>query len=131
MRYLAVCFLLTGCGTGTFTYRTEQSKAEQLIWRDLYGMTADAPPVEWIASAKLDDGDAGITLIGWKIQIACGSWAQGDDGCGVPLRQTPYAHELMHWKSWLETSDVDASHRRADWNLVRVAEVYMGDEGFE
>jgi hypothetical protein len=123
MRTLAV-LLLVGCGSGSFTPRREQSRAEQIVWRQQYEMSEPPPPVEWVAAVQLPDGIGGRTLIGWKVQVACGDSAVNapdEDGCGYPIFQTEYAHELLHWRAWLRTGDVDAMHAREDWSAVERA----------
>jgi hypothetical protein len=107
--------LVAGCDSGTFVKRVGQDKAEKLIWNELYSMKGKAPPVEWIHHF-LTGGFGGFTIIGSRVQV---SDAAVDDTYGLfPISSTSLAHEWMHYKTWIETGDVDPWHWRGDWNLA-------------
>lgn len=129
MRAFGLILLLVGCG-GDFSTRPGQALAERVIWREVYGMTHDdPPPVEWVHDDQVGAGAGGVTLIGWKVRVACRFPTTGQGPCdypdgaldewkSLPVVATDYAHELMHWRTWLQTGDVDAFHERGDWSLV-------------
>jgi hypothetical protein len=49
----------------------------------------------------------------------------------MPIRLTSYAHELLHWKCYEESGDVDAAHEHADWRLVDRAVAAMAAAGMD
>ncbi len=113
---LVATVMLVGCAAGgSFERITGQDQAEKIVWRDLFGMEDDDPPaVEWIDSCW-NDNVCGFTWIGWKVQVAYRDETMPD----VPtISTTRYAHELMHYATYLRTGDVDAYHWRGDWELA-------------
>lgn len=115
---LMMTMVLLGCDHGTFDRRTGQDDAERIVWGDLYGMRGAAPPIEWINHPLLA-GKMGFTIIGSRCQVVDASPGQTFDGSDVmPISATSFAHELMHYKTWTETGDVDPDHWRGDWNLA-------------
>lgn len=116
--------LAAGCApSGSFARIPNQDRAEQVVWRDLYGMLDDAPPaVEWVDGCWGSDGlTCGFTWIGWKIQVALHADYLPED---APISLTTYAHELMHYATYLRTGDVDAYHWRGDWELADQTAVF-------
>ncbi len=119
MRYLPLFVVLViGCApSGTFERLARQDDAERIVWRELYGMLEDAPPpVEWVPSCWGNDGTTcGFTWIGWKVQVASHDETMPPE---TEISLTRYAHELMHYRTYLKTGDVDAAHWRGDWDLA-------------
>jgi hypothetical protein len=118
MRFALLLLALTGCGD--FSRLPNQDLAEQVIWREVYGMTEDPPPVEWVHSSETSPGYQGITLP-WGVRCACRWIAEADGPCDMRIEQSAYAHELLHWRAWLQLGDLDPLHFREDWNLPYVA----------
>jgi hypothetical protein len=129
MRHLAALAFITGCGC--YTRLPAQDEAEAIIWYQVYGMTDLPPPVEWFADWELARDVTGRTLIGWKVQVACGKGDIYGDGCGLPIRLTAWSHEAMHWRCWLLTGDVDAAHSNCNWSLVDRAAEAMAAAGMD
>lgn len=122
---IAVLLLVASCQSGDFNYRPGQKEAEQIVWHGLYGMKDDPPPVEWIGNEGWEVAGQmvyGDTAIGWKVQVACGS-----PSYEWPIEMTKYAHELIHWKCFLETGDVDVAHSHCDWSLEGRANSLLAD----
>src|SRR5688572_19508572 len=99
---------LSGCSPGTFDRLPGQDRAEQIVWRELYGETDDPPAVEWV------DGEppCGSTWLGWKVRVEIRR------DLDHPIARSAYPHELMHWHTFNRTGDVDAAHWRGDWELA-------------
>ncbi len=112
-----VVLLLAGCVGGTYDRVPGQDRAEQIVWHDLYGETGDPPPVEWFP----DDGGY---LPGWKVQCGIEHIISPPDlympgpGFDCAISGSSFTHELMHYRTFLRTGDVDASHSRGDWDLA-------------
>ena len=107
----------TGCAQGgSFAPIDGQDRAMQIVWYDLYEETGDPPPVEWIPGKcwGADHDTCGFTWAGSKVQV---SRQMGYDGY-VSISVTSFAHELMHYRTFLRTGDVDAYHWRGDWDLA-------------
>lgn len=114
---MMLLLLMAGCASGSFDRRPGQDMAEQIVWRGLYGEDSDPPPVEWLDDLVSADA-GGITLPGWKVQVTKlnpGDMLTVEQGA---ISFTRYAHELMHWHTYLRTGDVDAAHWRGDWELA-------------
>jgi hypothetical protein len=135
MRYLIALLAITGCDSGTFARRHGQDEAERIVWSELYSMRGPAPPVEWV-DHLLWNGRPGYTIIGSRCQVT--EWAPDADVGAIfdghrimaAISSTSYAHELMHYKTWIETGDVDPFHWRGDWNLAdHVAPGLLVDAG--
>jgi hypothetical protein len=113
MRSVVLLLLLTGgCqSSGDMTPKPSQAQAINIVWRQVYGQTGDAPDVEWHHDAKLWDGVKGFTFAGWKILLC------DDDQPPATFRffETELAHELMHERTFERTGDVDAAHNRGSW----------------
>lgn len=106
----ALCLALGGCLPSTYGELPGQVRAEDYVWRQFYQMNlSDLPEVEWIKADSWGEHATGMTWVGWKIQVACGN------RCDWPIADTALAHELLHWRSWIRTGDVDAFHEREDW----------------
>lgn len=119
MRLLPLALALSGCASGSFTRLPGQDEAERIVWHDLYGESNDPPPVEWI-----DDPDwtiGGLSLPGWKVQVMRKDDVSATNGGPFVTRcfsSTRFAHELMHYHTYLRTGDIDAAHLRGDWDLA-------------
>jgi hypothetical protein len=129
MRWLTTLLLAAGCQSGSFAPLADQGKAEQIVWRETYGMTNDAPPpVEWITAngwwCAQQDRCNGETFPD-RVQVACG------DDCKQSIAFTAYAHELLHYRCYLKTGDLDPLHFREDWSLVDRAKDAMEAAGLE
>jgi hypothetical protein len=84
--------------------------------------------VEWIHHV-MTGGHCGLTIIGSRVQVVDAE--KDSDGYSWPISTTDYAHELMHYKTWIETGDVDPFHWRGDWNLAdNVAPAELLSAGF-
>ncbi len=120
MRALLFAILLTGCVPGSFERLPRQDEAERIVWRDLYGMIGDdAPPVEWFVDE--DSTVGGCALPGWKVRVMREDSSSSENGGPMVTRrfsETAYAHELMHYATYLRTGDIDAAHWRGDWELA-------------
>src|SRR5262245_23690922 len=114
---VALCVVALGCVDGNFSARAGQAEAVALVWMDMYGMTVEElPAIEWVRTNGWGEPNIiGTTLAGWKIILASG--ARGD----WPLYDTGLAHELMHFRTWIQTGDVDPLHFRGDWALANDA----------
>lgn len=122
MRWLAATVLAVGgCWVGDFSLLPNQLLAERTIWRETYGMHDAPPPVDWIHETGITgtNGAGGLTLIGWKVEVACRFPGTGDGPtCNEPIQLTAYPHELYHWWCWVNTGDVDVFHSHCDWSAV-------------
>ncbi len=119
MRALLFPLLLSGCVPGSFERLPRQDEAERIVWHELYGEDGTAPPVEWFADD--DSTVGGCALPGWKVRVLMYSSISADNGGPMVTRQfsrTTYAHELMHYRTYLRTGDIDAAHWRGDWELA-------------
>jgi len=92
------------------------------VWAELYGETHNPPPIEWIDGwVHFPTRTAGLALPGWKIQVSRND-ARTRTGSGpFVFRQfstTKFAHELMHYHTYLRTGDIDAAHWRGEWDLA-------------
>jgi hypothetical protein len=105
-------------------------------------MTEPIPPVDWVGSDKVSQVGtfeySGMTLVGWKVELACRFPGSGDGPCQcdpakdwqcVPPSQSAMAHEFFHWKCWLDTGDVDLAHSHCDWNQVSAAQDGYANQG--
>jgi hypothetical protein len=124
-KVLALATLLAGC-LGETSRLEGQDETEQLVWIELYGEDDHPPPpVQWVDRYGPDTAPTG----------SCSCWGgQALPGQGVWVRYTPrphsdapiglssYAHELLHYSTWLHTGDADPLHFRADWSLVTEAQ---------
>lgn len=96
----------------------------RIVWHGLYEEAGDPPAVEWVYADTLVAGSRvwGLCFAGWKVQVkwweAYGTAAPG--GADGNLSRGFLTHELMHYRTWLRTGDVDPAHWRGDW--------YMADE---
>ena len=111
-----IALLLVGCGS--FERLPGQDEAEAIVWYHLYGETESPPPVEWMSK---DDTVGGCALPGWKVQVMRNDTTESDNGGPWITRRfssTAYAHELMHYRTYLETGDIDAAHWRGNWELA-------------
>lgn len=115
---LVLAMVATGCGS--FERISGQDAAEQLVWHELYGMENPPPQVEWHFSSERNATLEGGTWIGWKVDVTVRVNSDGSMATAA-IGSSTFAHELMHYKHWLETGDVDPLHIRADWKLVDTA----------
>jgi hypothetical protein len=126
-RWLVLAFIIAGCESGTFSRRPGQDRAESIVWNERYGMSGAAPAIEWMSSPLLG-GSGGMTWIGWKCQVVESYPDLVPDP--LPISGTRYAHELMHYRTWIRTGDVDPLHLRGDWNLAdNVAVAALAEAG--
>jgi hypothetical protein len=127
MRALAL-MLVAGCQSGSFIPIADQEKAEQVVWRGVYGMTEECPPVEWIAKNGWNcaqEWSCTGQAFPDRVQVACG------EDCAQSIAFTAFAHELLHYRSYLRTSDLDPLHDREDWTLVDRAHDAMAANGMK
>lgn len=127
MKKLLFLFLLTGCHN--FTRIPGQDRAEELVWRDTYGMSEGPPPIEWVTPPALDCGNrgfwaylnvsAGYTCL-WGIYYEIVDYARvssrtvmTDDPFNIS--DTAYAHELYHAVLWHRTGNADPDHLNQGW----------------
>lgn len=115
MRCLLLVTTLAGC-SGSFAPLPYQAELEQIVWHEAYGMTRDAPPVEWISVDDFGGGYCDIAWAGWKMQVACGA------KCDHPVEDTCLTHSLMHMRTFDRTGDIDAAHTHGDWSLAQRAQ---------
>lgn len=102
--------LAAGC-SGSSVPRPGQARALEIVWVHMYGMElGSAPAVEWVAGKDVFAHADGFTYAGWKVVVA--------DKDGAPISLTAFAHELMHYRTFLLTGDIDAAHWRGDWKIV-------------
>jgi hypothetical protein len=114
VRVVLLMLMIAGC-TGTTASRPGQDIAVRIIWIDCYGMTDDAPEIEWLSNNGWKIGDTtyqGISWAGWRAQVSCG------EDCDWPYWKTQFAHELMHFRTEKLTGDIDVGHLRGDWSKV-------------
>ncbi len=118
--------VLTGCASGSFAPLPRQGEALAVVWNQLYGEAGEAPPVEWMDGSVTAVGETdGMTLPGWKVQVMLYRTTEIKDGVAIvhDFSESSLSHELMHYRTYLRTGDVDAAHWRGDWKLA-------GDEAF-
>lgn len=123
IKYSLTFVLTAACSVGgSFGYQPGQARAEQLVWREIYSMKEPCPPVEWFDMDTIEiagQQEDGFTWAGWKIQIAT------KKSCKCGLWVTAFAHELMHYRTWIKTGDVDPFHFRGNWSLEKDADFAM------
>jgi hypothetical protein len=127
MRYVVLVLVLSaGCTGGTLDRVPGQDLADQIVWHGLYGEKGAPPEVEWFhtESGYLPSGGPhGLTLPGIKVQCGivpttCPAGVYSVEPFECSLSGSSYAHELMHYRTYLRTGDVDAGHWRGDWELA-------------
>jgi hypothetical protein len=128
--------LLCGCSVGSFEYLPGQDLANELIWKGMYGMSAEVPPTEWREPECTSNGNPGIYSYNIHVPAACVGgfyWLGG----GVVVTRKSHtdwqllAHEWLHAKSWLDNSgDADTLHWRMDWRLPETAYKMMVKNGY-
>lgn len=101
-----------------------QLEAEQIVWREVYGMTQQPYAIEWVRQAELDCEDKDGHTVGFL--DADGVCVGGETHpevrlCRVALPdgyaiwRTAYAHELLHTALLLKGGDGDSGHVGAEW----------------
>jgi len=125
MRRVSLLLFLSVSGgcleSGSFAPKPNQGQAIDLLWHGLYGEEGPPPPIAWVDADFLWGNIEGYTDVS-EVRIAardmeiCGT---SGAACRLGFRfsSTSFAHELMHYRTWKRTGDLDPLHFRGDWDL--------------
>jgi hypothetical protein len=121
---------LGGCSAERPLPIPDQARAEQVVWRDVFGETEDPPTIYWRNDCEGPSGEAGLLYSG---ECVGGVFYVGHYAAEVAwpgsFHASAFAHELMHASQFIR-GVYDASHEVAeDWGRVYTANAALAAEG--